>query len=330
MATDPGDLVLDPTCGSGTTATVAEQWGRRWITIDTSRVALALARTRIMAARYTPTTCSPTAARAAPRKPASPASPRPKARCTGDLRQGFVYDRAPHVTLKSIANNAEIDVLWEDAQATLEPLRTALNAELNQSWEEWQANPPPRVARRRLVRRSAAPARRLVAGPHRPPGRDRRLHRPQARRRGAALRPPATRTRRASASPGRSRWSQLSPHRVVAVSMDEELVEELTPPAAPAPGRTPHGAAPATDFGAMILDHLRTAGVHQHQKIRQHPLHQPGPLARRHDLRRGHATPRGETERRAGHPDRPRVRHPRPAPTWSAPRARRQRPGSTC
>src|SRR5439155_21344427 len=52
MVTDPGDLVLDPTCGSGTTATVAEQWGRRWITIDTSRVALALARTRIMGARY--------------------------------------------------------------------------------------------------------------------------------------------------------------------------------------------------------------------------------------------------------------------------------------
>ncbi|WP_261010818.1 site-specific DNA-methyltransferase, partial [Streptococcus mitis] len=52
MATDPGDLVLDPTCGSGTTAYVAEQWGRRWITMDTSRVALALARTRLMAARY--------------------------------------------------------------------------------------------------------------------------------------------------------------------------------------------------------------------------------------------------------------------------------------
>jgi adenine-specific DNA-methyltransferase len=52
MSTDPGDLVLDPTCGSGTSATVAEQWGRRWITIDTSRVALALARARIMGARY--------------------------------------------------------------------------------------------------------------------------------------------------------------------------------------------------------------------------------------------------------------------------------------
>ena len=52
MTTDPGDLVLDPTCGSGTTAYVAEQWGRRWITIDTSRVALALARSRLMGARY--------------------------------------------------------------------------------------------------------------------------------------------------------------------------------------------------------------------------------------------------------------------------------------
>jgi len=62
MATDPGDLVLDPTCGSGTTAYVAEQWGRRWITIDTSRVALALARARIMGARYR-ITCSPTALR---------------------------------------------------------------------------------------------------------------------------------------------------------------------------------------------------------------------------------------------------------------------------
>ena len=52
MTTDPGDLVLDPTCGSGTTAYVAEQWGRRWITIDTSRVAVALARSRLMGARY--------------------------------------------------------------------------------------------------------------------------------------------------------------------------------------------------------------------------------------------------------------------------------------
>ena len=87
MTTDPGDLVLDPTCGSGTTAYVAEQWGRRWITIDTSRVALALARTRLMAAKF------------------------PYYRMAGeppDIRRGFVYKQVPHVTLRSIANNPDI------------------------------------------------------------------------------------------------------------------------------------------------------------------------------------------------------------------------------
>src|SRR5205823_12698809 len=97
MTTDPGDLVLDPTCGSGTTAYVAEQWGRRWITIDTSRVALALARTRLMAARYPWYLLAD-----------SPEGSQKEAEVTGkppldetlhptrnDLRQGFVYERVP-------------------------------------------------------------------------------------------------------------------------------------------------------------------------------------------------------------------------------------------
>ncbi len=92
MTTDPGDLVLDPTCGSGTTAFVAEQWGRRWITVDTSRVALALARTRMMSAKY------PYYVLADSRTSAGP----------HDLRKGFVYKQVPHVTLKSIANNPDI------------------------------------------------------------------------------------------------------------------------------------------------------------------------------------------------------------------------------
>ena len=82
MATDPGDLVLDPTCGSGTTATVAEQWGRRWITIDTSRVALALARARIMGHGF-PFTCWPIPMMASPRKPKSPEPPRVRNLCMG-------------------------------------------------------------------------------------------------------------------------------------------------------------------------------------------------------------------------------------------------------
>ena len=107
MTTDPGDLVLDPTCGSGTTAYVAEQWGRRWITIDTSRVALALARTRLMAAKYPYYLLAD-----------SPEGIKKEAELTGqlppphktedDIRKGFVYKRVPHITLKSIANNPDI------------------------------------------------------------------------------------------------------------------------------------------------------------------------------------------------------------------------------
>jgi adenine-specific DNA-methyltransferase len=86
LTTDPGDLVLDPTCGSGTTAYVAEQWGRRWITIDTSRVAVALARARLMGARL----------------------PAYLLADGDDVGKGFVYRRVPHVTLRSIANNPDI------------------------------------------------------------------------------------------------------------------------------------------------------------------------------------------------------------------------------
>ena len=137
MTTDPGDLVLDPTCGSGTTAYVAEQWGRRWITIDTSRVALALARSRVMGARYPYYLLADSLD--GRRKEAELSQTVPSDSVTnGDIRQGFVYERVPHVTLKSIANNAEIDVIHERWQETLEPLRAALNAALDRTWEEWE------------------------------------------------------------------------------------------------------------------------------------------------------------------------------------------------
>jgi len=144
MATDPGDLVLDPTCGSGTTAYVAEQWGRRWITIDTSRVALALARARIMGARYPFYLLADSkegqAKEAAVTHGALTDAPRaPSTQPThGNIRHGFVYERVPHITLKSIANNAEIDVIWEKYQKQLEPLREKLNALLGVKWAEWE------------------------------------------------------------------------------------------------------------------------------------------------------------------------------------------------
>ena len=106
MTTDPGDLVLDPTCGSGTTAHAAEQWGRRWITIDTSRVALALARTRLMAAKYPYYLMADTPE--GQRKEADLTGQMPIESTAGDIRKGFVYERVPHVTLKSIAQNPDI------------------------------------------------------------------------------------------------------------------------------------------------------------------------------------------------------------------------------
>ncbi len=107
LTTDPGDLVLDPTCGSGTTATVAEHWGRRWITIDTSRVALALARERLMSARYPYYLLSDSPEGRAKESEVAD-TPLPPASTTGDVRQGFVYERARRVSLKSIVNNPDL------------------------------------------------------------------------------------------------------------------------------------------------------------------------------------------------------------------------------
>ena len=129
MTTDPGDLVLDPTCGSGTTAYVAEQWGRRWITFDTSRVALALARARVMGARYPYYLLADS--REGQEREAEITRSVPKQTATyGRLRQGFVYERVPHITLRAIANNAEIDVIWERLQPAVEAALCELNEAL--------------------------------------------------------------------------------------------------------------------------------------------------------------------------------------------------------
>ena len=137
MTTDPGDLVLDPTCGSGTTAYVAEQWGRRWITIDTSRVALALARARLMTAKYSYYLLAD-----------SPEGIQKEAEITGqlptqtqtegNLKKGFVCKRIARVTSAAIANNPEIDIIHAKWQEQLEPIRIDLNQLLKKSWEEWE------------------------------------------------------------------------------------------------------------------------------------------------------------------------------------------------
>jgi adenine-specific DNA-methyltransferase len=143
MTTDPGDLVLDPTCGSGTTAYVSEEWGRRWITIDTSRVAMALARTRLMTGRfqYYLLSDSPEGSKKEAEISGTGFQPVPHgqdAHATGDIKKGFVYKRVPHITLKAIANNEQIDVIYTKWQQKMEPIRKQICGIIGENLEEWE------------------------------------------------------------------------------------------------------------------------------------------------------------------------------------------------
>ena len=294
MTTDPGDLVLDPTCGSGTTAYVAEQWGRRWITIDTSRVALALARARIMGARYPYYLLSDSVEgqqkeAEVTRRPASDAP------AYGDLRQGFVYERVPHITLRDIANNAEIDVIWERFQEQLEPLREMLNEEIGESWEEWEipreAAPEwpdfakqchadwweLRIARQREIDASIAAKAEF----------EYLYDKPYEDRSKVRVAGPFT-------------VESLSPHRVLGVDEDDELIDGFSE--ANGPYQEPQ------DFATVMLDNLRRAGVQQAHKEDRIEFSSLKPLARPLHLRRGPLRGGGQDQARR-HPDRSRVRH---------------------
>ena len=247
MTTDPGDLILDPTCGSGTTAYVAEQWGRRWITIDTSRVALALARARIMGARYGYYLLADSAEGKA--KEASVTRTVPSSQTThGDIRQGFVYERVPHVQLSNIAKNAEIDVIWEKFQLVLEPLRAQLNPALNKQWEEWEipreADPKwPEAARsahaewwkQRIARQREIDASIAAKADY-----EYLYDKPYEDKSKVRVAGPFT-------------VESLSPHRMVGVGEDGELLDP----------QKKHGTR---DFAAIILENLKAAGVqHAHK-----------------------------------------------------------------
>ena len=247
MATDPGDLVLDPTCGSGTTAYVGEQWGRRWITIDTSRVALALARARIMGARYAYYLLADS--RGGQLKEAEVSRTTPSEAPThSNIRQGFVHERVPHITLKAIANNAGIDVIWEKFQGTLEPLRHQLNTALNQKWEEWQI---PREAddkwsekatklhaqwwEQRIARQKEIDASIAANAEF-----EYLYDKPYDDKKKVRVAGPFT-------------VESLSPHRVLSVDENDELIDGL----AVSKGHDEQ------DFVRMILENLKTAGVQQ-------------------------------------------------------------------
>jgi adenine-specific DNA-methyltransferase len=257
MTTDPGDLVLDPTCGSGTTAYVAEQWGRRWITIDTSRVALALARARVMGARYPYYYLADTLDGRAKEQEVS-GKIQAEAPTLGDICQGFVYERAPHITLRSITNNAEIDVIWETFQTKLEPIRADLNAALGKSWEEWEIPHEAdltwsdkiknlhrewwdaRISRQKKIDESIAKNAEVEFLYDRP-------YEDKSRVRVA----------------GPFTVESLSPHRVVPAD-EEDLTDALS--ATKDKRRRSKLVTPPTDFAEIVLEHLRTAGVQQSAK----------------------------------------------------------------
>ena len=255
LTTDPGDLVLDPTCGSGTTAYVAEQWGRRWITVDTSRVAIALARTRLMAARY-PYYLLADSAEGQRKEREIFIAPslsqwEKEGEGKGDLKKGFVYKRVPHITLKSIANNEEIDAIHARYQQLLEPLRLQINALAGQDWQEWEIprEPPLTLA---LSQGEKEQVEGLLAEYW-------RLRRERQKEIDASI------SRRADTEllydqpyednkrirvAGPFTVESLSPHRVL--STDAER------PASEVEGQQQSGTG---QFEAMIIDNLRSAGV---------------------------------------------------------------------
>lgn len=252
MTTDPGDLVVDPTCGSGTTAYVAEQWGRRWITIDTSRVALALARARIMGARYPYYLLADSTK--GQRKEADITRSVPSELPTWcRVRLGFVYHRVPHVTLKQIAHNAEIDVIWDEYQKRLKPLQERLNTSVGASWMEWEVPRNPdeswsdeaqdlhrRWWRIRRDRQKEIDSSIAANAPF-----EFLYDKPYEDKRVVRVAGPFT-------------VESLLPHRVITVGADDELIGL---------GRSSRSASEVRqDFAGMILDQLRTAGIQQAKK----------------------------------------------------------------
>lgn len=249
MTTDPGDLVLDPTCGSGTTAYIAEQWGRRWITIDTSRVALALARARIMGARYPYYILADSSD--GQRKQAEINQQTPSTVPTyGNIRLGFVYQRASHITLRLIANNADIDVIWKEFQEEIESICNDLNKALKQHWQEWEiprkanVNWSPdvkqlhakwcklRIARQKEIDISIASKATFQY----------LYDRPYEDKHTVRVSGPFT-------------VESISPHRVIGVDEHDELLDNVC--------ATKLHNGEDHNFASMVLEHLRTSKVQQ-------------------------------------------------------------------
>lgn len=252
MSTDPGDLVLDPTCGSGTTAYVSEQWGRRWITIDTSRVALALARARIMGARYPYYLLSDSSegqSKEAELKESAPSD----APTYNNIRHGFVYERAPHITLKAIANNPEIGIIWERFQDQLESKRKELCRELKETWEEWEV---PRESDGKWSNKAKKVHSEFWSLRVELQSEMDRSISTKADQEFLYDRPYIDAARVRVAGP--FTVESISPHREIGIDENDQLLDEKR-------ARSEDTLA-YTDFVEMVLNNLKTAGVQQAHK----------------------------------------------------------------
>jgi adenine-specific DNA-methyltransferase len=240
----------------GTTAYLAEQWGRRWITIDTSRVALALARARIMGARY-PYYLLADSKDGQIKEAEVTGEPLSTTLTQNDISHGFVYERVPHITLKSIANNSEIDVIWENYQGDLEEYRKQLNSDLGKNWEEWEI---PREAEDDWSKK-AKEAHQLWR--EKRTERQREIDQSIAQKADQEFlydKPYVDNSKVRVAGP--FTVESLSPHRVLAVDEKDQPIETFNR-IKDGPGI---GRPKADDFTQVMLENLKTSGVQQSKK----------------------------------------------------------------
>ena len=268
-------------------------------------------------ARAIRTTCWPIPAKASSRKLKSPAPRRVRSPSHGNIRHGFVYERVPHITLKSIANNAEIDVIWEQWQAKLEPLREKLNAALKKQWQEWEipreadAEWPDaakklhadwwqaRIARQKEIDASIA-AKAEFEYLYDKPYEDKKKVRVAGPFTVESL-SPAPRARR-----GRERRTDRRPRRRTAPSTERKQTFAADDPGEPQDRRRPAGAQGRPD--------------HLHRRSRPGRASSSAPRAATSKARPRSAPPSSSAPSSA----------PCSAPTWSPPPARRATPASTC
>lgn len=252
MTSDPGDLILDPTCGSGTSAYVSEQWGRRWITIDTSRVALAIARTRLMGAKFPYYYLADSLDGQALQSKVGQ-SKTSLDKCNNDVRFGFVYEKAPHITLSAITNNEEIDLITAENSQKLDDLRSTFNRLTNNNFSNFEM---PKVENEEwsheakqkfnswwvLVKKQEAEINQSISN----------------HADGEPLYDKPYENKKSVRVAGPFTVEGLSPHRMLGVDENDELIDVLQ--------NESNDFSAKQSFPQMILENLKTAGVQQAHK----------------------------------------------------------------